>query len=151
MEIIATNALISINATFIAQLISFLIFLYVINRIMFRPLIDTMAQRNDYIDEITDDILSGKGDLDQIVKDLDRQRVKVIKGAEAVVHALEAEGDRHASEVMESVRQQITGLRHDTENQLKEQVRQARRALAGEVDVITVAIMEKVLHRRLGS
>jgi F-type H+-transporting ATPase subunit b len=57
-----------------------LIFLYVINRIMFRPLIDTMAQRNDYIDEITDDILSGKGDLDQIVKDLDRQRVKVIKG-----------------------------------------------------------------------
>jgi F0F1-type ATP synthase membrane subunit b/b' len=68
-----------------------------------------------------------------------------------VVHALEAEGDRHASEVMESVRQQITGLRHDTENQLKEQVRQARRALAGEVDVITVAIMEKVLHRRLGS
>ena len=38
MQIISNIALISINETLVVQLISFLIFLFIINRIMFRPL-----------------------------------------------------------------------------------------------------------------
>jgi len=151
MEIIATTALISINETLIVQLVSFLIFLYVMNRIMFRPLLSTIEQRDDYIHGVKEEILTGKDDLDQLIRDLDKQRGEVVKEAEAVVHSIEAEGDRRASELIEEARQQITALRHETENQVKGQVQQARKALAGEVDAITVTIMEKVLHRRLPS
>jgi len=42
-------------------------------------------------------------------------------------------------------------LRHKTEKQVNDQVQQARQAIAGEVDAITVSIMEKVIHRRLTS
>ena len=104
MEIIATNALISINETFLVQLVSFLIFLYLINRIMFRPLLSTMAQRDEHVDRIREDILTGKDNLDQLVRDLDDQRTQVIKEADAVVQSLEAEGDRHASELIEDAR-----------------------------------------------
>ena len=45
MQIISNIALISINETLIVQLISFLIFLFVINRIMFRPLRKTVGPR----------------------------------------------------------------------------------------------------------
>ena len=38
MEIITTNALISINATFFVQLITFLLFMVIMNRIMYQPL-----------------------------------------------------------------------------------------------------------------
>ncbi|MBC2711150.1 MAG: ATP synthase F0 subunit B [Desulfosarcina sp.] len=151
MEIIATTALISINGTFIVQLVSFLIFLYVINRIMFRPLLNTIDQRDDYIDRFKDDIVTGRDNLGQLIRELDKQRAQVIKEADAMVHSLEAEGDRRASELVEEARQQITALRHETENQVKDQVQQARQALAGEVDAITVTILEKVLHRRLSS
>ena len=151
MEIIATNALISINATFLVQLVSFLIFLYIINRIMFRPLLSTMERRDAYIDTVTDEIDAGKKSLDQLVKDLDAQRAQVIQEADAAALALEAEGDRQASELIEEARQQIAVLRNQTEERVADQVEQARQAIAGEVEAVTVAVMEKVLHRRLTS
>ena len=149
MEIIATNALISINETFIIQLISFLIFLYVMDRIMFRPLRSTMAQRDEYIDTVKDDIVAGKDNLDQLMRELDQQRAQVIQDADEMVHSLEAEGDDRASELVEEARKKIAALRQETETQVKDQVQQARRAIAGEVDAITLTVMEKVLQRRL--
>jgi len=151
MEIIATNALISINETFFVQLVSFLIFLYVMNRIMFRPLLSTMAQRKEYLSDFKEKILAGKEDLDRLSHDLDREQTKIVKEAHKVALSLETEGDRHASEIVAEVMQQISELRHETESQVKEQVRQVRRELAGEVDAITLTIIEKMLHRRLPS
>ncbi|MDX2451720.1 ATP synthase F0 subunit B [Desulfosarcina sp.] len=149
MEIIATNALISINETAIVQLVSFLIFLYVMNRIMFRPLLSTISQRKELISDFQKDIISGKEDLVRVGKDLDREQAKVIQEAQNVVLSLETEGDQRASDILEDARQQISELRHETETRVKDQVRQARMELAGEVEAITLTIMEKVLHRRL--
>lgn len=149
MEIIATNALISINETFFVQLVSFLIFLYVMNRIMFRPLLSTISQRKELISDFQKDIISGEEDLVRLGKDLDREQAKVIQEAQKVVLSLETEGDRRASDILEDVRQQISELRHETETRIIDQVRQARMELTGEVEAVTLTIMEKVLHRRL--
>jgi hypothetical protein len=42
-------------------------------------------------------------------------------------------------------------LRSETEARVVDQVKQARRAITEEVETVTVAVMEKVLHRRLSS
>lgn len=149
MEIIATNALISINETVIVQLVSFLIFLYVMNRIMFRPLLSTISQRKELIADFQKDIISGQEDLVRLGKELDREQTRVIQEAHKVVLSLETEGDKRAADILEEVRQQISDLRHETEARVKDQVRQARTELAGEVEAVTLTIMEKVLHRRL--
>jgi F-type H+-transporting ATPase subunit b len=151
MEIIATNALISINETFIIQLVSFLIFLYVMNRIMFRPLLSTISQRKEFISDFKKDILSGKEDLGRLNQELDRERLTVIEEAHKVVLSIETEGDRRASEIMADVRQQVAQLRKETDRQVKDQLLQTRKELAGEVDAISLTIMEKMLHRRLSS
>jgi len=151
MEIIATNALISINETFLVQMVSFLIFLFIMNRIMFRPLLSTMEQRDEHIDGVKEEIQTGKEKLAQLIRDLDAQRAQVIKEADTVANSLEAEGDRQASELIEEARKQISALRHETEAQVADQVRQARQEMTGEVEAVTVAVMEKVLRRRLSS
>ena len=51
MEIISNIALITINETLIAQLLAFLIFMFVINRLMFKPLQGVMTERQGYIDK----------------------------------------------------------------------------------------------------
>lgn len=151
MEIISATALISINETFFIQLISFLVFLFILNRIMFRPLLGTIEQRHDYIKGVKEEIVTGKNNLDQLIVELDRQRAQVLKAADAAVHSLKSEGDRRASELVAEARQQVTALRQETEKQVEDQVRQTRRVLAGEVEAITVTVMEKVLHRRIPS
>ena len=151
MEIIATTALISINETLIVQLISFLVFLYFMNRIMFRPLLSTMRQRDEHIDRVKEDILSGKDNLTQLIQDMDKQRARAIREAEKVTSSFDVEADRRASELLEETREKINTLRHETEARVKDQIAQARQEIAGEVDAIALVIMEKMLHRRLST
>ncbi|MGD9307929.1 MAG: ATP synthase F0 subunit B [Desulfosarcina sp.] len=151
MEIIATNALISINETFLVQLVSFLIFLYIMNRIMFRPLLGTMHQRDEYLHGVRADIAAGRDNLDRLVKALDDQRAQVIQEADTVVRSLEAEGDQQASALIEEARQKIASLRQENEAQVNAQMKQARQAILGEVDAITLTVMENVLQRRMHS
>lgn len=151
MEIISATALISINETFFVQLISFLVFLFILNRVMIRPLISTMDQRKDYLAAIRTDIDTAKSDLDDINHDLDKQRSQMLKEAHASVQKLDDEADHRASETIESARSQIAQLRKETQEKINSQLKEARSQLAGEVDAVTIAIMEKVLHRRLQS
>jgi F-type H+-transporting ATPase subunit b len=151
MEIISATALISINETFFIQLISFLVFLFVLNRVMIRPLISTMDQRKEYLVAIRMDIDEAKSDLDDINQALDKQRSQVLKDANASVQKLDDEADHRASEVIESARSQIAQLRKETQEKINAQLKEVRSQLAGEVDAVTIAIMEKVLHRRLQS
>jgi len=151
MEIIATNALISINETFIIQLVSFLIFLWVMNRMMFRPLINAMEQRKAYLTDVKTDIENAKMDLAALNRDLDNQRLEIRKEADDAVSLLCDEGDARAKALFESARTQIAKLREETEAKVKAQVADARVQLTGEVEAVTLAIMEKVLYRRLQS
>lgn len=151
MEIIVTNALISINATLLVQLISFLIFLYVMNRIMFRPLLSTIQQRDEYIDRVKEEIVDGKDKLERLIRDMDRQRSRTIRAAEKAAMVFDADAERRATEILDETRQAVNTLRHETETQVKAKIHQARQEIVGEVDAITVVIMEKMLHRRLSA
>jgi F-type H+-transporting ATPase subunit b len=149
MEIISATALISINETFFVQLISFLVFLFILNRVMIRPLINTMEQRKGYLTDVTTDIDNAKSDLDRMNRELDKQRSLVLKEADSVVKKLDIEADHRANELLDESRKQILQLRHETERRIDKQITEARQQLAAEVDTLTEAIMEKVLHRRL--
>jgi F-type H+-transporting ATPase subunit b len=151
MEIVSATALISINETFFVQLISFLVFLFILNRVMFRPLINTIDQRKAHFADAKSEIDKAKSDLVNLNKELDRQRSRVLNEANAAIHKMEAEAEHQASEVMASGRQQISELRHETEEKVNQQLKEVRTRLAGEADALTTLIMEKVLHRSLQS
>ncbi|BBO83745.1 hypothetical protein DSCO28_43110 [Desulfosarcina ovata subsp. sediminis] len=149
MEIISATALISINETFFIQLISFLVFLYIMNRVMIRPLVNTMAERNEYFDGINSDVTSAQSDLENLHKDLDFQRSQVLKEAHGEVGKLDEEAEHYAAEIIASARSEITKLSIETEARVDKQLKDIRSQLEGEVEALTTLIMEKVLHRRL--
>jgi F-type H+-transporting ATPase subunit b len=70
MEIISNIALITINATLFHQLVAFLIFLFIINRIMFRPLRSVMAERDDMIEKIKLDTMDAGETIERLNNEL---------------------------------------------------------------------------------
>ena len=68
MQIISTIAMISINETLIIQLISFLIFLFIINRIMIQPLRSVSREREAHIQKIELDTVAAEKKVEQVVK-----------------------------------------------------------------------------------
>ena len=74
MEIIKTTALITINETLWVQLIFFLIFLFLINRVMFRPVRRNMADREVHFLSLRQDI-----QIETECETIDRRRASQIE------------------------------------------------------------------------
>lgn len=149
MQIISNIALISINETLFIQLISFLIFLFLINRIMFRPLRNTMIERDMYIAQIKEDIEGAESELKNMTLQLKRKEESVRKEANKMRNQIEDTGNQEASGILDSSRYEITALQDKTRQEVENQIVEARKTLAKESEALAIQIMEKVLDRRL--
>jgi F-type H+-transporting ATPase subunit b len=151
MEIISNIALITINATLFHQLVAFLIFLFIINRIMFRPLRSVMAERDDVIEKIKLDTTNAGDTIERLCDELKERESKVRKEALKVQYELEEKGKQESAEILKSTLQEIELLKDKNEANVNAQIMEARKALQKESNALALNIMEKLLDRRLVS
>jgi F-type H+-transporting ATPase subunit b len=149
MDIISTIALITINETLVVQLASFLIFLFLINRIMLRPLKNTMNEREGYLEQIRLEIAAATEKLGGMTKDLQAREVEAKAEAFLVQEELEESGKKNAAEILAAAREQILHKKTEVEEQIENQLTEARKHVKEEAETLAVNIMEKVLDRRL--
>ena len=148
MQIISNIALLSINETLIVQLLSFLIFLFIINRVMFRPLRSTMDEREDYLKKINNEIVDAKDELETIARRIEAHESAVKLEAFGLKDKLEESGNREAAEIIASAREEIAGLKQNAASQIDLQISDARDHLKRESEALSMNIMEKILDRR---
>ena len=151
MEIISNIALITINATLFHQLIAFLIFLFVINRIMFRPLRKVMAERNGVIEKIKLDTTNAGDTLGRLNDELKERESRVRMEALKVQQELEENGNQQSAEILKSTLEEIEMLKDKNEASVKAQITEARKHLQKESEALALNIIEKLLGRRVAS
>ena len=151
MEIITNIALITINSTLFHQLAAFLIFLFIINRIMFRPLRSTMAERSGIIEKIKQDTTQAGDTLDRLNHELEERESKIREEALKVQHELEEKGNQESAEILKSTLHEIELIKEKNEAIVKAQLLEARKHLQKESETLALSIMEKLLDRRLAS
>ncbi len=150
MEIVQRVALISINATFFVQLISFLLFLFVINRIMFKPLLGVMDKREEHIEDLEGQIQTSREKLDDINALLFTKEEAAREEADIRNSTLDDEGSDKAKALISTANEEISALRKATQAKVDKKVDEARAHLEAESDTLCIAIMEKILDRRPG-
>ncbi|MGD9302207.1 MAG: hypothetical protein PVI13_11580 [Desulfobacterales bacterium] len=148
MEIISSIALISINETLIVQVIGFLVFLFVINRIMFRPLRNVMADREIHIEGVKRDIVQAQKEVASITGQIQEQEAAARKEAMALKDDLEDGGSQQAREIFKSVKQKIAAKSQEVQQEIEVQIAQERQALEKEAEILALNIIEKILDRR---
>jgi len=148
MEIISNVALISINETLIVQVVGFLLFLFVINRIMFRPLRNVMSDRDIHIERVKRDITQAQKEVDSITGQIQEQETATRKEALALKDDLEAAGSQQAKEIFESVKKQITADREKIQQEIEVRLAQERQAVEKESQALALNIIDKILNRR---
>ncbi|MGE0084807.1 MAG: hypothetical protein AB7S75_10325 [Desulfococcaceae bacterium] len=151
MQIISNMALISINETMIVQLVSFLFFMFVMDRIMFRPLKASMEERDAYISGLDQEIRDTRKKMEDMLKSLKQKEKTVRSDANEMRMNLEEEGSRKAAELHDDLMKTISALRQETEADVARQIAEARKHLQKESEILAVTVMEKVLNRRLAS
>jgi F-type H+-transporting ATPase subunit b len=149
MQIISNIALISINETFIVQIISFLIFLYIINRVMFQPLRSIMADRENHIKNIQQDIVTADNKLEALADQIRAQESAVKSEAFAQKASLEEAGGRRADEIFTDTRKEIEAARKSAQLEVDAQLTEAKKHIKEESEILMLSVMEKLLNRRL--
>ena len=147
MQIISNVALISINETLILQIISFLIFLFIINRIMFRPLRKVMNERESYIENIQKDIVEAENQFEDLTNQIQAQEKAVRNEAFAQKEQLEASGGQQAAEILASTREEINTLRAEAQKEVDARISAARKYVQKESQDLAKNIIETVLYR----
>lgn len=147
MQIISNVALISINETLILQIISFLIFLFIINRVMFRPLRKVMNERESYIENIQKDIVAAENQFKDLTNQIQAQEKAVRNEAFEQKEQLEASGSQQAVEILASTREEINTLRAEAQKEVDAQISAARKYVQKESEDLAKNIIETVLYR----
>ena len=149
MDIISNIALISINETMLFQLFSFLIFLFIINRIMFRPLQGVMDNRKNHMDKIQTDTVDAIKELESLTQKLKAEESIVRKEALELKREVEELGSRQAAEIFAASKNEIETLKEKAEMEVNARIAEARKHLQKESQALAIAVMEKLLDRRL--
>ena len=148
MEIISNVALISINETLIVQVVGFLIFLFVINRIMFRPLRNVMSDRDIHIERIKRDIIQAQKEVASITSQIQEQDAATRKEALELKDDLEATGSQQAKEIFKSVKKEIAADRNKVQQEIELRIAEERKAVKKESEALALNIIEKIIDRR---
>jgi F-type H+-transporting ATPase subunit b len=151
MHVISNIALISINETLVIQLISFLIFLFIINRIMIRPLRETMAERDNYIQMVQQDILDSKEELETIVDESRQEENEIRRTALAVAVEMEGLGNTEAQEILGAARDEIAAQKRQAQDEIKHRLAESMLSVKKEAQTLSVSVIEKVLNRKVFS
>ena len=149
MEIISNIALISINETLIVQVFSFLVFLFIINRIMFRPLRNVIHERESYIQNLQNDIAAAEDEYESLTGQINEQERTLKKEAQQITAKLEKAANQQSDEIIAVTRKEIDDLKKKAENEIKTQLIEARKQVQMESEALALSIMEKVLERGL--
>ena len=148
MEIISNIALISINETLIVQVIGFLVFLFVINRIMFRPLRNVMSDREIHIERVKRDIIQAQKEVASITSQIQEQEAATRQEAMALKDDLETGGNQQAKEIFASVKKEIVASSQKVQQEIAVRIAEERQALEKESKALALDIIEKILGRR---
>jgi F-type H+-transporting ATPase subunit b len=149
MEIVSNIALITINGTLFHQLIAFLIFLFVINRIMFRPLQNVMGERESFLEKIKQDTNDKALELERLNLKIKTLESNVREEAFEIGQELEEKGSQEASAIIASTMEEIGSIKDKIEAEVNAQIDAAKANLKKESEALAVDIMEKLLDRRL--
>ena len=148
MKIVETIALITINETLIFQLLSFLLFLFILNRIMIRPLRRVMGEREEMLERISQDISSAEQAYVDIGHQIESQEHAARNEAFKLKEEIEATGHQSAEAVIAEAREQINALKEKAKAETEAQLAEARQEIEKEALLISDQMIVSLLGPR---
>ena len=143
------GGLISLDKSLIVQGINFVILLFILQRLLYRPFLAKMAERTQAIQKSLDEAQAARA---QATRQQEENEAR-LRTAHAEAAAIRAQALKEAAEeqrrLVEAARAESQRLVESAEAQMDADVRRAREELRREVADIATAVAEKLVRRSL--
>ena len=137
------------DITLIIQMVNFLILLFILNLILFRPIRNIIKQRNQLIHNFNSEITSL---TDEAQNSMDRFEQKVLEAKKEGmirVQGMKGEGEQAEAELIAATNTEVQAKIQEARQKVRSDVQEARTQLQAQVQAFSVAVTEKVLGRSI--
>ena len=143
------GGLINIDKSLIIQAINFVILLFVLHRLLYKPLMATMEERSNAIKKSLDEAQAARAEAAR-QQDENAARLKAAYAEAAAIHEqARKEATEEQRRLVEAARAESQRMMESAKAQLDADVRRAREDLRREVSEIAVAVAEKLVRKSL--
>ena len=141
--------MIELDWTLFVQIINFLVLVFLLNMVLFRPIRRIIVARQARMTAYEEDI-SGLADNQQgILGEVEQQLAAARRDGLGLREKLRQEGSQEESSLLEQVKKEVDAEWTQVEAKIKKDVAKAREALRAQAQDFATALSAKILGRKL--
>ena len=141
--------MIALDWTLFVQIINFLVLVYLLNMVLFKPIRRVLLERQARLTAYEDEI-AGLGDNQQgILGEVDQQLAAARREGLGLREKLRQEGSQEESSLLEQVKKEVDAEWTKVEAKIKKDMAKARKTLQDQAQDFATALSAKILGRKL--
>lgn len=137
------------DATLPLMAVQFLILTAVLNVIFYKPLSQSIDDRQDYIQRNQREARERLSKAEHLAAQYEQELVETRKQSQAIIAAAQAEAQQQAAQQIAEAQQEAQAQLQQAQQALEQQKQQAFRSLENQVDTLSRQILEKILGSSL--
>ena len=139
--------MVDLDITLLYQAANFLILMFVLNLILYKPLLKLLNDRQKRIDDANDDVRSLEATIDDKVADYEETLRKARAEAMEERESIKAVGTDAAKDILGAARGEVSEMIQGFKTKVAAEKEEARQVLHRQTRRIALEISEKVLGR----
>jgi F-type H+-transporting ATPase subunit b len=141
--------MIELDWTLFVQIINFLVLVFLLNMVLFRPIRRIIVARQARMTAYEEDIAGLADNQQGILGEVDQQLAAARRDGLGLREKLRQEGSQEESSLLEQVKKEVDAEWTQVEAKIKKDVAQAREALRAQAQDFATALSAKILGRKL--
>ncbi len=137
------------NITLFVQMINFLLLLFILNLILFRPIRNIIKERNQIIENFNTDITSLTDEAQDSMQQFEQKILEAKKEGMARIQGMKDEGEQAEAELISATNEDVQAKVEEARKKVESDIQEARTQLQAQVQAFSVAVTEKILGRSI--
>jgi len=133
--------------TLLIQIVTFLVLIYVLNFLLFKPILNIIDRRKKQLEESENEIKLFNDSVDKRVSEYDEKLKQAKTNASELKKEIIKEGDDQAKSIVDIVRGEIPLMTQEFQKKMDKEIQAARKILDNQSRKLSLEIAEKVLGR----
>ncbi len=141
--------MVDIDSTVFIQLINFLLLIWILNQVLYKPILRMLDRRKEILDKAQEEVKSVQDTIDRRVAEYE-EKIRAAK-MEAMGRKgdLAKEGSEAAKVITDKAKGEISGMMGEFQAKLEKELASVRELLRNQSQRISSEIAEKVLGRSI--
>ncbi len=133
------------NATFLVAMMSFILFIIIMNKILYEPIGKVVAEREDFINKTNEEAEQLNGQAEKIETERVEKLSNADRDAKKVVSDSVENANKKSKEMTDEAKKQSSNEILSAKNELNNQAEQTKELLKGDIKSLAENISQKIL------